>query len=244
MKTEIGLLGFGRFGRMAYHHLCRGKQLRVYDTDSRKLADIPEAASFEGTVRSGLVLLCVPISAIEDTCKKMAPLLREGQIVVDTCSVKQYPVSLMLAHLPPFVEILGTHPLFGPDSGQEGIAGLKIGVCRIRISDESYQMIRRYLESLHLVIIETDPEEHDRQIAKSQAIFHLLAQAMKRLGWDGQAISTPGPENFFRLVRMVQHDTEQLFLDMERENPYAAQYRQEFIRQLLELDRELTPAQE
>jgi len=41
------------------------------------------------------------------------------------------------------------------------------------------------------------------------------------------------------LVRTVQQDTDQLFLDIERENPYAAQWRQRFIQEILSLDREL-----
>ena len=179
---------------------------------------------------------------MEPLCKKMAPFLREGQIVVDTCSVKVKPVEWMLTHLPETVEILGSHPLFGPDSGKEGIAGLKIALCPARIKEETYKSICGYLEGLQLVVIKASPQEHDRQIAKSQAVFHLIAQAMKQLDWGSQAISTPGPDAFYRLVKSVQHDTDQLFLDMERENPYAAKWRESFIRKLSNLDKELSEA--
>jgi len=166
--------------------------------------------------------------------------LREGQIVVDTCSVKKRPVEWMLAHFPESVQILGTHPLFGPDSGKQGIAGLKIALSPVRIERKTYAGIRNYLEELKLVIVETTPEEHDKQIAQSQAVFHLIAQVMKQLRWAAQAISTPGPEAFYRLVRTVQHDTDQLFLDMECENPYAAECRQRFVQEMLNLERELS----
>ena len=63
---------------------------------------------------------------------------------------------------------------------------------------------------------------------------------MKQLRWAAQAISTPGPEAFYRLVRTVQQDTDQLFLDMERENPYAAEWRQRFVQEMLNLERELS----
>ena len=228
---------------MAYRYLRRHKKLRVYDPDSRKLSTLAERASFDKTVSSQLILLCVPISAMEETLRKTAPLLREGQIVVDTCSVKVRPVEWMLAHLPDSVQILGTHPLFGPDSGKEGVAGLKIALCPVRINPEIYRQIREYLKSLQLILIETRPEEHDRQIAKSQAIFHFIAQAIKRLHWNGQAISTPGPEVFYRLVRTVQHDTKQLFLDLEQLNPNAAQYRQQFIQELVDLNSDLADSQ-
>jgi prephenate dehydrogenase len=241
---EVGLVGFGRFGKMAYNYLRRDKKLRVYNHNPEKIQDIPERATLEETLSAQLIVLCVPISGMERLCQKMSPFLREGQIVVDTCSVKVKPVEWMLTHLPETAEILGSHPLFGPDSGKEGIAGLKIALCPARIKEETYDSIRRYLEDLRLVVIKATPEEHDRQIAKSQAVFHLLAQAMKRLEWGNQAISTPGPEAFYRLVNSVQHDTNQLFLDMELENPYAAKWRKRFLQQLATLDRELLEAAE
>ncbi len=239
---EVGLVGFGRFGKMAYDYLRRDKKVRVYNHNPDKIQDLPERATLEEALSSQLIVLCVPISGMEQFCQKMAPFLRPGQIVLDTCSVKVKPVEWMLNHLPDTVEILGTHPLFGPDSGKEGIAGLKIALCPARIKDEAYDSIRGYLEDLRLVVIEATPEEHDKQIAKSQAVFHLIAQAMKRLDWGDQAISTPGPDTFYRLVKGVQHDTEQLFLDMECENPYAAQWREKFIQQLADLGRELSEA--
>lgn len=225
---------------MAYEYLRRDKELRVYDSDSSQTQDIAEATTFEEALSAPLIVLCVPISAMQDTCKRMAPLLREGQIVVDTCSVKKRPLEWMLEHLPESVQVLGTHPLFGPDSGKEAVAGLKIALCPARIEQEAYDMILRYLEGLQLVAVEVTPEEHDQQIAKSQAVFHLIAQVMKQMKWASQPISTPGPEAFDRLVRTVQQDTDQLFLDIERENPFAAQWRQRFIQEVVDLDKELS----
>ena len=245
MKIEtIGLLGLGRFGKMAYEYLRRDKEVLVYDSNSSRLQGISEATTFEEALTAPLIVLCVPISAMEDTCKKMAPLLRDGQIVVDTCSVKKQPLEWMSTHLPESVQILGTHPLFGPDSGKEGVAGLKIALCPARIEQESYDSIRHYLKRLQLVTVEVTAQEHDQQIAKSQAVFHLIAQVMKQLKWASQAISTPGPEAFDRLVRTVQQDTDQLFLDIERENPYAAKWRQRFIQEMLSLDKELSGPKE
>ena len=245
MKIEtVGLLGFGRFGRMAYEYLRRDKEVRVYDSDSSQLQGIAEATTFEEAVSAPLIVLCVPISAMEDTCKKMAPLLREGQIVVDTCSVKKRPLEWMATHFPESVQILGTHPLFGPDSGKEGVAGLKIALCPARIEQESYHSIQHYLHRLQLVTVEVTAQEHDQQIAKSQAVFHLIAQVMKQLRWASQDISTPGPEAFDRLVKTVQQDTNQLFLDIERENPYAAEWRQRFIQEVLSLDKKLSDSKE
>jgi len=237
IKTT-GLIGLGRFGSMAYRYL-RTKPLRVTDADPARLQGIPEAAGFEETVRADAIVLAVPISAIPGVCERMAPLLGPGQLVVDTCSVKANPVRWMLERLPSHVQILGTHPLFGPDSGKNGIAGMKIAVCPVRVQDTSYARILDFLRGLKLQIVETTPEEHDRQIARTQAVFHLIAQTLKRLHWGTEAISTPGPETFFNLITTVQQDTDQLFLDLQRENPFAAESREEFINELIALHQNL-----
>ena len=216
--------------------------MRVYDSDPTKLEGIAEASSFQDVVGSQLLILCIPISAIERACREMAPYLRSGQVVLDTCSVKEAPLHSLLTLLPSEVEVLGTHPLFGPDSGRQGIAGLKIALCPVRIRPETYEAIRSYLEAQRLVVIETTPEDHDRCIAQSQAIFHLIARAIKQLGWGGHSISTPGPTAFYHLVESVQHDTDQLFQDLERENPYAEEYRRQFIEQLGLVHEELSNA--
>lgn len=224
---------------MACKYLRGRVDLRVYDSDPVRLAEFPEAATLEEVAGCEVIVLSVPISAVRAVCRQLAPLLRAGQVVTDTCSVKTRPAAWMVEALPEDVEILATHPLFGPDSGKDGIAGLKIAVCRVRIDPEKYQAILRFLQSLELVVVEATPEEHDRQIALSQAIFHLIAQAMGRLDWGVKPISTPGPEAFYRLVKTVQKDTDQLFLDMERENPFAAECRRLFIQEILAIDEEL-----
>jgi prephenate dehydrogenase len=238
IKT-VGILGFGRFGSMVYRYLKDRVNVVVFDSDPSKLEGLKEGVAFEEIAKADLLVLAVPISAIPRACRKLAPYLTKRQVVLDTCSVKEKPVKWMLENLPSDVQILGTHPLFGPDSGKDGIAGFKIALCPVTIRKANYKAICNFLRSLELVLIETSPEEHDRQIAVSQAIFHLIAEAMRRLEWGAKPISTPGPDSFYPLVKTVQRDTNQLFHDMERENPYAAECRKQFIRELLRLDQEL-----
>jgi len=229
----------GRFGRLVYEHLRLHGGLRVWTRDPRKLTDVPDAATFEDAARADIVVLTVAISAMEETCARLAPLLRPGSLVIDTCSVKVWPVEIMRRHVPDNAGILATHPLFGPDSGRDGIRGLKIVLCPVRVTPSAYQQVRGFLESLGLVLIEATPEEHDRQAARTQAVFHLLAQTLRRLGWGGESMSTPGPEAFFRQINSVQQDTAQLFHDMQRLNPFAAEYRKQFLAALTEIDRDL-----
>ena len=128
---------------MAYQYLRLSRQVRVYDQDPERVVGVREATSLEETLASRLILLAIPISSVEEFCRTHGPRLTAGQIVADTCSVKQRPVEWMLRYLPERVHILGAHPLFGPDSGKDGIAGLKIAVCPVRIDVHVYQEDRK-----------------------------------------------------------------------------------------------------
>ena len=43
--------------------------------------------------------------------------LRRSTLFVDVLSVKEFPKRLLLRQLPREVDVLCTHPMFGPDSG-------------------------------------------------------------------------------------------------------------------------------
>ncbi len=237
---RIGLFGYGRFGRFAAPYLGKAGEVYVYDpfvragapTSSVKFASLHEVASQE------VLILAVPISAIEECCRSIAPHLRPGALVADVCSVKIDPLHRMEAVLPPHAEILGTHPLFGPDSAGSGIEGLKIALCPVRCN--RLPAVRRFLEGLGLNIIETTPEDHDRAMAETQSLFHLLARALQELGAKITEIATPGPERLWRDLDILQHDSYQLFVDLQQRNPFAGEMRHRLIQKLVELDAKLT----
>lgn len=224
---------------MVYRYLSQSCEMKVFDRNPELLKSLPEASDFKQAASADIVVISVPISEMEDACRQMLPWVREGQLIVDTCSVKTRPLEIMKGLFPEGVQVLGTHPLFGPDSGKDGIGGFKIVVCPVRIEKYFYLEVKDFLRGLDLVVIESTPEEHDRQIAQTQAIFHLIAQTIKDLGWGVKAISTPGPDTFYRLVKTVQQDTSQLFEDMARENPFASEYRKRFMNTLAEIDKKL-----
>jgi prephenate dehydrogenase len=229
---------------MVREHLAGRVQLRVFDSDDRRLENVPQRASLCEVCSSDFVVLAVPISSLPGLLAEIAPLLRPACTVLDTCSVKVKPVAWMRESLSEAVEIVGTHPLFGPDSGRNGIGGHRIVVCPARAARQTVEHISRFLSELGLVVLEVSPEEHDRQMARTQAIFHLVAQAVRRLGWSPSPITTPGPEQFYRLVESVQNDTPQLFRDLELLNPFAVECRKSFLRELERLDTELVSSTE
>lgn len=225
---SVGLLGRGRFGSMVVEHLSRDFPLVWRDEAT------PGGATLEQVAASDIVILCVPIRRLRQACREIGPLLRPGQLILDTCSVKVRPLAWMAEILPEFVDIIGTHPLFGPDSGRNGIQGLKIALCPVR--GERLELVRGYLESLGLRVLVDTPDQHDREMAETQAVFHLIARGIQDAGLTPRRISTPGPDQFFDLMRSLQNDSRELFFDLESQNPYAAEVRRKLIQALIDLD--------
>ena len=228
----LGVLGRGRFGSMVVEHLS--PWLPVIWRDEA----VSGGATLEQVAAADILLFCIPIRSLRAACREIAPLLRPGQLVLDTCSVKVRPLSWMVELLPDFVDIVGTHPLFGPDSGRAGIRGLKVVLCPVR--GDRLDEVRTCLQSLGLQVLVATADQHDREMAETQAVFHLIARAVQSAGLEPRGISTPGPEQFFELLRSLQNDSLELFYDLESQNPYADPVRRRLIQAMMDLDDSIT----
>jgi prephenate dehydrogenase len=235
---EIGIIGFGRFGRFAGKVLKQDFEIFIYD--QKQIPNQPGArvASLEEIARKPILLLCIPISQIESVCHQLRPLLKTGQLILDTCSVKERPLEMMTKILPKSVEVLGTHPLFGPDSAKAGIRGLKVALCQGRC--RRTEKVQKYLEHLGLEVIRTTAARHDREMAKSQALFHFLARGIADIPFKLSNLSTPGPTRIFREFEDVQKDSLQLFHDIHRMNRFAPAVRKKLVEKLIKIDGDLS----
>ena len=125
--NRASIFGFGAFGRFMTYHLRSRFETVVCDVADCSAAareahvsavPLPDAASAD------VLVLAVPVQRMEQLLRELAPLLAgRSAFVIDVASVKVKPIALMRDLLPPEVEIIGTHPLFGPQSGKHGIEG-------------------------------------------------------------------------------------------------------------------------
>ena len=238
---ELGIIGYGRFGRFAARILKSDFDVSVYDKKSLPLEEDIRLVPLAKVARKPALLLCVPISAIEAVCRQLKPHLTLGQLILDTCSVKEKPLRLMKQILPRGVDVIGTHPLFGPDSARQGIVGHTIVLCPGRGARQ--HKVASYLKALGLKVIVTSAANHDRQMAHSQALFHFLARGVALMKIKLGPISTPGPSRMFAEFQDVQNDSPQLFRDMQLENSFSAHLRHKLIRNLILIDSKLKRCQ-
>ena len=168
-----------------------------------------------------VIILCVAISGLPEVLERMAHKLKPGTLVMDTCSVKAQPAEWMGEILPEGVQVLATHPMFGPDSAVNGLAGLPMILCPVRIDPGELERWRRIFAGLGLTVREMSPEAHDREAAATQGLTHFLGRVLAEMDLRPSEIGSVGYRKLLEIIEQTCNDSPQLFLDLQRFNPFT-----------------------
>jgi len=230
VKT-LSILGLGAFGQLMAQHLVGHVKLMAYDPAKQAVSYARQKGiafvSLEEAARADLVVIATPIDKIAGVVDAIKPHIKPGAIVLDVASVKVLPAKAMET-LPDYVDIICTHPLFGPQSARNGIVGLKIAVCPIR--GDSYIKVAEFFRSkLGLEVIMTTPEEHDREVAAVQGLTHMIAKVLVEMEPLPKKMTTVSFDLLMAAVELVRYDSMELFLAIERDNPFSAELRHKFF---------------
>jgi len=174
---ELGLAG----------HICghaRSQQTRetalelglvdaVFDTAAKAVKD------------ADLVVFCVPVGAMADIARKVAPHLKPGATISDVGSVKQAVIAAIGPHMPENVHFIPAHPLAGTEhSGpKSGFSTLfQNRWCLLTpLPDTDKSALARLVEfwrALGANVDTMEPDHHDLVLAVTSHAPHLIAYTM------------------------------------------------------------------
>ncbi len=132
-----------------------------------------------------LVVLCVPVGAMEAVSKAIAPHLKPGAIVSDVGSVKRSVFEAVVPHMPNGVHFIGAHPMAGTEhSGPySGFATLFDNRwCLIvppEAADQSkVDQLTALWKGIGANVEFMDPDHHDLVCAVVSHAPHLIAYTM------------------------------------------------------------------
>jgi len=242
---SLGIVGYGAFGQLSARFLRPWFRILAHDPQvTESPVEGVAMADLSAVCRCDIVVIAVPLSALVQACRAMAPLLRPGTLVMDVCSSKVLPAEILLRELPPHVDLLATHPMFGPQSIGAGIGagtkGLKMVLCPLRAPGA--KRVAAFLRArFGLSILVASPEEHDREAAFTQGLTHLIAKALLRMDDLPGRITTRSFDLIRQAVEMVRHDAPGVSHAIET-NPYAAGARSRFFAEMDAVRRELGSA--
>ncbi|MFP4402281.1 MAG: prephenate dehydrogenase/arogenate dehydrogenase family protein [Candidatus Nanoarchaeia archaeon] len=235
---RLGIVGYGDFIHFFVPHLKPFfDEIIVY---SRRDVSIDaqragaEQKSFEEVCSCEFVCNAVVVQYFEETMQKILPYLQQDACVFDVCSVKEIPIEIMKQYVPNNCHIIATHPLFGPNSGKNGIKGLNMVLINVRASDKILNFFDEMFFEMKLRLHYITAKKHDEDMAYVQALSHFIAQGIKEFGGLRQntLITTQAYESLLDIEENISRDSWLLFESIEKYNNYSKDIRDKFVASL------------
>jgi len=173
--------GMGKvFGRYFKHH---GFDVTIHARNKERLKDVATEMgvnyefSLERSVRQAdIVMITIPIKSTTEMIKNIGPYLKENALIFDITSIKKSVFEALKDLKNTFpVNCISLHPMFGPgikDMKNYVMLVLKIG------GTDKYDIIINDLLDLFksdgLIITETSPDIHDKRVALTLGVPHML----------------------------------------------------------------------
>lgn len=233
---KIIIVGKGAFGALMGRHLRPHARIQYIEQGE-------DADAIEHKIRNAYALVyAVPVAALPSAIKSTKPFVADDTLVIDVTSVKVQPLKLLAKHFPNH-QILGTHPIFGPQSVRRNgrsLRGLTLVLCNHSCLPKTLGKIRRFAKKeLGCRVIEQTATEHDHQMAHVQGLAHFIGRALKHLDIQDYPTSTESYHQLVELRDLLVGDSWELFETIQRSNPEAKQVRKQFMRELQSLEKRL-----
>jgi cyclohexadieny/prephenate dehydrogenase len=172
----------GLAGHVAGH--AKTAESRAIATEIGFCDSVHETAA-EAVQNADLVVLAVPIGAMEAIAAEIGPHLKPGATVTDVGSVKQAVIAAVGPHMPAGVHFVPGHPIAGTEySGpRSGFATLFVNrwwlLTPLEAGDEAATArLRALCEAMGANVDEMDPAHHDLVLAVTSHTPHLIAYTM------------------------------------------------------------------
>lgn len=216
--NKVSIIGYGRFGAMLHALLSKGFEVDVYDKKQINNSDVNEV-SLKDALKNETIFIAVPIRDFESLIHEIKNDIQGNKTVIDVCSVKVFPKNVMTQNLSAEIDIIATHPLFGPDSLKD--SGSVMTMELVRDSYGRFEFWKNYFDSQNITIEEISAEEHDMMAARSQGLTHFVGRVIDDFGTDQTRIDTEGYKALHKLVNQTCNDSWELFEDIQSYNPYT-----------------------
>lgn len=193
---RVALIGLGLIASSMAHAMRRAG-LKTEIVGTARSAETREAAkeigfcdrvvstAAEAVDGADLVVLAIPVGAMEVVAKEIGPHLASGATVTDVGSVKRAVIDAVAPHLPEDVHFIPGHPLAGTEhSGpRSGFAALFDNRWSILVPDEktdpqALERLKQYWRLLGANVDTMDADHHDLVLAVTSHAPHLIAYTM------------------------------------------------------------------
>lgn len=192
----IGVIGVGLLGgsiaaaarqrQLAETILGAGRNpSRMRAAQQSGLLDRGSTNIAETAAQSDLVIVCTPVNHIVQFIRVVAEHSRPGTVITDVGSTKQKICSELYGSLPEGVSFVASHPLAGSEKAGFEFADPDLFAdrpCVVTPDDatptEAVERVKGFWEGLGMHVLETTPEKHDRILAETSHLPHVVSSAL------------------------------------------------------------------
>ncbi|MCC7070601.1 MAG: prephenate dehydrogenase/arogenate dehydrogenase family protein [Deltaproteobacteria bacterium] len=157
----------------------------------------PLDAAADLVAGADLVVFCLPVLGIAQCLERLAPALRVRAVATDTGSTKR--VIVETAARLGLRRFVGGHPMAGKSQGglAHADAALVVGarwfLCPAAgVDPAALLLLRQWARDLGARPVELDAAEHDRTVALTSHLPHVVANAIAEAVLDGGALDAAG----------------------------------------------------
>lgn len=168
--------------------LDRARELDLGDEYTDRIGEAVDGAD--------CVVLCIPVGACAAVAERMAPHLAAGAIVTDVGSVKQSVINQIKPHLPEGVHLVPGHPVAGteysgPDAGFSTLFDERWCLLTPEAGTDvqAIETLTKFWQGLGSTVDTMDANHHDRVLAVTSHIPHLIAYNIVGTASDLEEIS-------------------------------------------------------
>ncbi|MEL6860949.1 MAG: prephenate/arogenate dehydrogenase family protein [Pseudomonadota bacterium] len=205
---KIAILGIGLLGSSIAHAVRAyggADEVALWDLSedvrsraSRVVPGTVVETAHAAVVDANCVIICTPLGALSELTETIAASLKPGAILTDVGSVKSKAATDMAAHCPAGVHLIPGHPIAGTEkSGPEaGFASLFQDAWHILtpLSDEgadyagALDRLIVFWKGLGAKVETMDPVRHDRVLAITSHLPHLIAYNIVSTAYDMESV--------------------------------------------------------
>jgi prephenate dehydrogenase len=195
-------------------------QNRRHTADARgRLAIDREASSLSEAVRDAqLIILAVPVQAMQETLRSLVTLAPTGSIITDVSSTKAQVLVWAREILPTTVDFIGGHPMAGRERSGPASADPNLFkeaiycVCPATgVREQAVAVIEALVNQIGAKIYFIDPIEHDAYVAAVSHLPFVLSAALVETASRSPAWREMAPlaaTGFRDLTRLASGDPE------------------------------------
>jgi prephenate dehydrogenase len=243
-RTKIAIIGgTGEFGRLfARFFVEDGHEVVITGRNVEKGERIAGSIGVKFTddnvsaaKNSDIVIICVPIENTVEVIEEVAPKVRPGSLLMDFTSVKVEPVQAMKENALEGVEIIGSHPMFGPRVAS--LEGQIVILTPVK-GKKWMSFMEDFFTKNKARVFTSTPDEHDRVMAVVQGLTHFsyitTASTIKKISSNvekSRRFASPVYELMLDFIARIVGQNPRLYASIQMHNPYVGEVHETFIKE-------------